>query len=144
MERIFVLCLEGYSPMNRRLLLNLLTLPTIVGSAFCWLSSMPAHALETQAPIQQKVSEPDLNAAEPQFCVMSQHSRFNLVCEKVSQLKNADQTKPIDYANDPTNSPLEFKFTYEESNAAIALFGCDCPLCINSLRSLRTMSQTAS
>jgi len=28
-------------------------------------------------------------------------------------------------------------FTEEESDAAAALFGCDCQMCINSLRQLR-------
>jgi hypothetical protein len=27
-------------------------------------------------------------------------------------------------------------FTEEESDAAVALFGCDCPVCMNSLRQL--------
>jgi hypothetical protein len=132
--------------MNRRFLLALLTLPTLVGSSFCWLTAMPAaHAQSAQSSTApQKVSEPDINATEPQLCTLSNHSRFNLVCEKTSKLRNSPQTKPIDYATDPQNSPLEFKFTDEESDAAIALFNCDCPTCINALRSLRTMSSTAS
>jgi hypothetical protein len=123
--------------MNR-LLLNLLALPTLVGSSFCWLTAMPLGAVE------QKVSVPDLNATEAQICVMSRHSRFNLVCEKASKLKDAPKVQPVDYATDPQNSPAEFKFSEEESNASIALFGCDCPLCINSLRTLRTMPQSVS
>ncbi len=137
--------------MNRRLLLALLTLPTLVGSSFCWLTAMPAHAQSAQAQspqasstAPQKVSEPDINATEPQICTLSGHSRFNLVCEKTSKLRNSPQTKPIDYATDPQTSPLEFKFTDEESDAAIALFNCDCPTCLNALRSLRTMSTTPS
>lgn len=123
--------------MNR-LLLNLLALPTLLGSSFCWLTVLPAAATE------QKVSMPDIQATEPQLCVMSRHSRFNLVCEKVSKLKDAPQVEPVDYATDPQVSPAEFKFSDEESDSAIALFGCDCPLCINSLRTLRTMPQAAS
>lgn len=123
--------------MNR-LLLKLLAFPTLVGSSLCWLMAMPVGAVE------QKVSVPDVNATEPQVCVMSRHSRFNLVCEKVSKLKDAPQVMPIDYATDPQDNPAEFKFSEEESNAAIALFGCDCPLCLNSLRTLRTMPQSAS
>jgi hypothetical protein len=127
--------------MNRRLLLTLLTLPSLVGSSFCWLTAMPAHA--QSAPVQ-KIAVPDLNATEPQLCTLSTHSRFKLVCEKRSKLETSPQTKPVDYATDYQTSPLEFKFSDEESNAAIALFGCDCPACINSLRGLRTMSTTAS
>jgi hypothetical protein len=133
--------------MNRRLLLTLLTLPSLVGSSFCWLTAMPAQAQSaptTEQKNSQNVSVPDLNATEPQLCTLSSHSRFKLVCEKRSKLEVSPQTKPVDYATDYQTSPLEFKFTDEESNAAIALFGCDCPACINSLRGLRTMSTTAS
>lgn len=35
--------------------------------------------------------------------------------------------------------PLTFELTDEESNASVALFGCDCPACIRSLRQLRNM-----
>lgn len=129
-------------PMNR-LLLNLLALPTLVGSSFCWLTALPAHSVE-QESIKQHVAGPDSKATEAQICLISRHSRFNLVCEKVSTLKDAPQVKPVDYATDPLISPAEFDFSEEESNAAIGLFGCDCPLCINSLRTLRTMPQTMS
>ncbi len=121
-----------------RLLFNLLALPTLVGSSFCWLTAMPAQSVE------QNVRVPDRNATEAQVCVMSRHSQFNLVCEKASTLKNAPKVKPVDYATDHLTSPAEFNFSEEESNASIALFGCDCPLCINSLRTLRTMPQAVS
>jgi hypothetical protein len=131
--------------MNRRLLLALLTLPTLVGSSFCWLTAIPAAQAAPATPTRtQQPAPPDASATEPQLCTLSTHSRFNLVCEKTSTLRNSPQTKPVDYATDPQTSPLEFKFTDEESNAAIALFRCDCPACINALRSLRTMSTTAS
>jgi hypothetical protein len=42
---------------------------------------MPAHSIE-QKNIKQHVAEPDSKATEAQICVMSRHSRFNLVCEK--------------------------------------------------------------
>jgi hypothetical protein len=118
--------------MNR-LLLRLLSLPTLVGSSLCWLTALPpAHAV--------KVSEPMLQVSEPQLCVFSSHSRSNLVCERVSSLKASPQTAPVDLATEVDDSPREFKFSDEESNASIALFGCDCPLCINSLRNLRSMA----
>jgi hypothetical protein len=106
----------------------------LVSSSLCWLIAMPAHAAK------QYVSEPILDTQEEQVCVLSTHSRFNLVCERVSQLKDQSQAKPLDLATDPFSSPEYVEFTAEESNAALALFGCDCPLCINALRNLRTMS----
>jgi hypothetical protein len=119
----------------KRLLLALVSTSGLVSSALCWLVAMPATA-----SVVQKVSEPILDTQEAQVCIMSNHSRFNLVCERVSQLKDQSQAKPIDLATDPFSSPIVVEFTADESNAAIALFGCDCALCINSLRSLRTMA----
>ncbi len=31
----------------------------------------------------------------------------------------------------------ELEFTDEESDASVALFGCDCPACLNALRQIR-------
>jgi hypothetical protein len=31
----------------------------------------------------------------------------------------------------------EMQFTDEESDASVALFGCDCPPCLNALRQIR-------
>ncbi len=31
----------------------------------------------------------------------------------------------------------ELQFTDEESDAAVALFGCDCPACLNAMRQIR-------
>jgi hypothetical protein len=116
--------------MNR-LFLRLLSLPTLVGSSLCWLTALPPA---------RAVSEPMLQVSEPQLCVFSSHSRSNLVCERVSSLKASPQTAPVDLATELNDSPREFRFSDEESNASIALFGCDCPLCINSLRNLRSMA----
>ncbi|MEA5597223.1 hypothetical protein [Rivularia sp. UHCC 0363] len=35
------------------------------------------------------------------------------------------------------NELPELEFTDEESDAAIALFGCDCPSCLNAMRQMR-------
>lgn len=40
----------------------------------------------------------------------------------------------------PTDDYPMMDFTIEESDAAVALFGCDCPPCINALRQLRTQA----
>jgi hypothetical protein len=121
------------SAMNK-LLIGLTSTTGLVGSALCWLLAMPVSAVE------QRVSDPILETEEAQVCVISNHSRFNLVCERVSQLKNKSQAQPIDLATNPFESPDSIEFTEEESDSALALFGCDCSTCINALRSLRTMS----
>lgn len=35
------------------------------------------------------------------------------------------------------NEVPELEFTDEESDASVALFGCDCPACLNALRQIR-------
>jgi hypothetical protein len=120
----------------RRLILSLAATSNIVGGALCWLMAMPASA-----NVVQRVSDPMLNINEAQVCVMSTHSRFNLVCERVNQIANQSEIgQPVDQALDPQVSPHEMVFSDDESNAAIALFGCDCPTCLNALRSLRLMA----
>ncbi|MBE9029880.1 hypothetical protein IQ266_09090 [filamentous cyanobacterium LEGE 11480] len=119
-----------------RFILKLATATGLVGSALCWLMAMPAAA-----NVEQRVSDPMLDINEAQVCVMSEHSRFNLVCERVNQIKDREEiTAPIDLAENPDVSPDEFVFSDQESNAAVALFGCDCPTCINALRNLRMMA----
>jgi hypothetical protein len=100
-----------------------------------------ATASSTASSIVQHVSDPMLDINEPQVCVMSTHSRFNLVCSRSQPIaQQAEIGQPIDQATDPESSPEEFVFSDQESNAAIALFGCDCPTCLNALRSLRLMA----
>jgi hypothetical protein len=117
--------------MNR-VFLRLVTASSLIGSALCLLIATPAMADPTSDPL---LSE------DAQVCVMSRHSRFNLVCQRVDTLKGQTEiTKPVDLALDPQNSPHELKFSDAESNAALALFGCDCPACINALRGMRLMA----
>jgi hypothetical protein len=121
-----------------RLLLRLVTAPSLVTSALLWLMAIPASA-----EVVQRVSDPILNTSDAQVCVISQHSRFNLVCERASALKANNNIKPpIDLALDPTDSPFESQFTEAESDAALALFGCDCQTCLNGLRVMRSMSMS--
>jgi hypothetical protein len=56
-------------------------------------------------------------------------NRFNLTCNRI---------KP-QHQNNIYND-LVSDFSEEESNASVALFGCDCPVCINALRQLRGLS----
>jgi hypothetical protein len=119
-----------------RLILRFVTAPSLVTSALLWLVAIPASA-----EVVQRVSDPMLDANEPQVCVVSGHSRrFNLVCERVSQLQKNDKIgQPIDLALDPFQS-AESPFSEAESDAAISLFGCDCGTCLNALRIMRSMA----
>ncbi len=115
----------------KRLILALLSCPTIVGSAFCYLSAVPAMAAEVSGH------------GDAQVCVWSPHKKGNLVCSRVDKILAVKAKPPVNLATNPKDSPVAFDFSVEESDAAIALFGCDCPLCINSLRNLRNIAANA-
>jgi hypothetical protein len=74
------------------------------------------------------------------FCIDA-HAR--LVCVKSSQVATkTPRAELIARAEAEAKNPDAFiNFTDEESDGAIAIFGCDCPACIRSLRQLRIMAQ---
>lgn len=93
-------------------------------------------------------TEPSLAAGKPQaqqdkFCVDT-HAR--LICVKSSQIGKGSTSRAVLLARAEAEArdPDAFiNFNEEESDAAAAMFGCDCPACIRSLRQLRIMSQVS-
>lgn len=114
----------------RRFLLVLLSSSSLAGAASCLLGVLSlTHAAEPKAlPPNRKV------------CIESSHSQTNYVCTRVKDITKVKASPAIDLATNPQDSPYALEFSDEESDAAIALFGCDCPLCVNSLRKLRMMA----
>lgn len=118
--------------MKRFLLLFLLA-PTVLGTILPLVNTDSALAGGTTSNDRDK------------FCVNS-HAR--LVCVKSSQLAsnitNTPKSSLIAKAEAEARDPDAFiNFKEEESDAAAAMFGCDCPACIRSLRQLRTMAQVS-
>jgi hypothetical protein len=113
----------------KRFLLLFLSAPTVL-SAILPLVTATAPALAADGT----------SATQDKFCVNA-HAR--LVCVKSSQLaSNTSKSTLIAKAQAEARDPDAFvNFKEEESDAAAALFGCDCPACIRSLRQLRTMAQ---
>jgi hypothetical protein len=96
--------------MNQKLLLSLVAIPTLTGSILAVVLLPLVAAAETIAPFQK-----DVLSSELTFCSF-----------------------PVE---PETSSTLEYPvldFSEAESDAAVALFGCDCPACINTLRQLRS------
>jgi hypothetical protein len=112
----------------KRFLLLFLTAPTIVSTVLAIVT--PALAAGIQQPTTKN------------FCVDA-HAR--LVCVKASQLVSSKTGATlIAKAQEQATNPDAFiNFNEEESDASAALFGCDCPACIRSLRQLRIMSQVS-
>jgi hypothetical protein len=115
----------------KRFLLLFLSAPTVLSAILPIVTATePALAAEK-------------SGTEAKFCVNT-HAR--LVCVKSSQLASnpAARSTLIAKAEAHGKNPDAFvNFNEEESDAAAAMFGCDCPACIRSLRQLRTMAQVS-
>ncbi len=119
--------------MNK-LLLTLLVSPTLFGSVMS-LSAIANPVQATEIP-GQPTNSPN--------CVQSPHSQ-RLTCIRLPGKAAAVNSKPRISWQRPADEPIAMlDFTEEESDAAVALFGCDCPLCLNSLRQLRGLPPLAS
>jgi hypothetical protein len=115
--------------MNRKFFLTLLSSPVLFASmtSMVMMATNPASA--TQA------TSNGMHTA----CVKSPHSAVRkMVCERVA---NTNPTvKPEVKVAQAPNQPAELQFTDQESDEAIKLFGCDCSVCINAIRSLHGMA----
>jgi hypothetical protein len=114
----------------KRFLLLFLSAPTVL-SAILPLVTATAPAVANTKP-----------ATQDKFCV---NAHAKLVCVKSSQLaSNTPKSSLIAKAQAEAKNPDAFiNFSDEESDGAIAVFGCDCPACIRSLRQLRVMAQVS-
>ena len=113
----------------KRFLLLFLSAPTVLSAILPIITTAPAIAADT-------------SSNQAKFCVNT-HAR--LVCVKSSQIaSNSPKSSLIAKAQAEGKNPDTFvNFNDEESDGAIALFGCDCPACIRSLRQLRIMAQVS-
>ncbi|MEG4147740.1 hypothetical protein QUB37_17295 [Microcoleus sp. AT3-A2] len=111
--------------MNR-LLLTLLVSPTLFGSV------MSLSAIANPAQIGETPSQ----SADSPRCVRSPHSQ-RLTCVRLPAKAAANSKVKISWQRPDDQQVAMLDFSEEESDAAVALFGCDCQMCINSLRQLR-------
>ncbi|MBC1238326.1 hypothetical protein VF14_32875 [Nostoc linckia z18] len=118
--------------MNRKLILNLLSTSTIFASLMSTLGIFhPAHASITQRL---------MHTQDGRTCITNPHGGKDFICIRDSERKQPYTSKQrsttvVTSVSDENIAMLDF--TEEESEAAIKLFACDCPYCINSLRQLR-------
>ncbi|MEM7555570.1 MAG: hypothetical protein AAF378_16020 [Cyanobacteria bacterium P01_A01_bin.84] len=114
--------------MNKKFILTLLSSPTLYASLVSLLAMInPAYAGTQSIKIQAE-----------QTCIDNPHG-YNLVCARVPKKQEiaripVAQKTPAQALPDDV---VEVKFTEEESDSAIDLFGCDCPSCLNALRGMR-------
>lgn len=117
--------------MNRRLILSLLSSSTIFTSLMSTLALVnPSHA-----------SQPVLRLKNGEACIRHPHISYDrFVCIRntpTNQLSRSTPASSVNSAQPSDKNIAMLDFTEAESNKAIATFGCDCPYCINALRTMQ-------
>jgi hypothetical protein len=112
--------------MNQSFLLRLATIPAVTGSLLAMMFVSWAHGVESA----RLASRPTPAACSVPVGPLSRSPQAGAL---VASAGNAPIQLPAQ--NPPDDLALEF--SYAESDAAVALFGCDCPACLNALRQLR-------
>jgi hypothetical protein len=117
--------------MNKKFVLTLVSSPALFASMLSMvMMTQPAHANQTVNSTQSNSS-----------CVSNSHATTRpLTCVRVNKA-NAS-SKVIEFTAPQAQkkeTAEELKFTDEESDAAIALYGCDCVACINAVRGMRNL-----
>ena len=119
--------------MNKKILLNLLSTSSIFASMMSTLGVFhPAHA---NSSITQRL----LHTQDGRTCITNPHGQKDFVCirdsERIHPYTSTRSSTIVTSVSDQNVAMLNF--TEAESDLAIKTFGCDCPLCINSLRQLQ-------
>jgi len=118
--------------MNKKFLLNLLSSPVLFTSMLSMvMMGNPAHATQRSTQV--------IYTADGQACVHSPHGSYPtpLICIRRTNTVASKSTALVASSQVATNDPAKLEFSEDESNAAIKLFGCDCPACVSALRNLR-------
>lgn len=120
--------------MNKKLVLNLFASSSIFTSLISTLGILnPAHA---GVNLNQRL----MHTNDGRTCITNPHGLKDFVCIRDSERDPKAQRTPQStiVSSQPSDTTVaELDFTEEESEAAIRIFKCDCPYCINSLRQLR-------
>ncbi|WP_373525681.1 hypothetical protein [Nostoc sp.] len=117
--------------MNKKIILNLLSTSSVFVSLMSTLAVFhPAHASSTQRL---------MHTQDGRTCISNPHGGKDFVCIRDSEGKQPyTSTRSSSIVTSVSDRNIAMlNFTDEESDAAIKLFDCDCPLCVNSLRQLR-------
>ncbi|MBW4503775.1 MAG: hypothetical protein KME57_30500 [Scytonema hyalinum WJT4-NPBG1] len=116
--------------MNRKFVLTLLSSPVLFASMLSLaMMTQPARANQTVNPAANNLS-----------CVRSPHqANPSPTCTRVKNTAGSS----VEFAapqGDQNKAAGELKFTDEESEAAVAKYGCDCVACINGIRQMRGLA----
>ncbi|WP_035984885.1 hypothetical protein [Leptolyngbya sp. KIOST-1] len=125
--------------MTGKILLKLLTVPAIAGAivamGFLGLANRnPSPQLYTGTTAGSEVASCGVSA-EPGSALRTLHGNTLVASATGIPIPTGTQNQPDDYE-------FDVNFSAAESDAAVALFGCDCPACLNALQQLRNQPPT--
>lgn len=115
--------------MNHRFLLSLVAIPTLASSML--VMSLLTGLASASESVQAKNSASAQASCDIPVDSQLKSSRMNLHKGNVKLMASS--------AGIPIDVP-QADFTAAESDAAVTLFGCDCPSCIGTLRQLSSQS----
>lgn len=114
--------------MNLNLALNLMTLPTLIGSLLI-LGTVTERSSAVDASHARTLTASQASCDVPSVGEL-----------KLSIIRHHNQGITVASAGSISGETAILDFSEAESDAAVVLFGCDCPACINTLRQLRSQS----
>jgi len=117
--------------MNLHLVLKLMTLPTFMGSLLL------LGAIAEQASAMNSGQAKTLTSSQAS-CDAPAERQFNLSVSRHYKQGLTKQGVTVASAGPLPSETAMLDFSAAESDAAAVLFGCDCPACINALRTLRS------
>jgi hypothetical protein len=110
--------------LMNKFILHLLSTPVVISSILSTgIVINQAQAMEAQPTNTDRLT-----------CIRNKH-KVGLVCARASVLADIPQYQAEAQAS--TDGVPMLEFNVEESEMAVTLFGCDCPACINSLRTMQ-------
>lgn len=121
----------------------LLLAPSVLASMLSLtMVAKPVHAeTETWVPVSKDLSCVRTFTREPKKLVCKRLNAGTTAEKQVIDLtKVREENNYVDERLPNGEFPDTFELSDEESEAAVALFGCDCPVCVRSLRQLRSMT----
>jgi hypothetical protein len=118
--------------MNPRILLRLVAVPTLASSVLA-MSLMPGLAsAKVPASAQASCDAPTQKQLKSSASLHQQNVKLMASSAGISiNVPPAEGVAPVD-------------FSVAESDAAVTLFGCDCPACMGALRQLQVQALSSS
>lgn len=126
--------------MKHKILLNLIAFSTLAGSMLALVLAKQATATATIDPTDDPTQAVCSAFADPGIATDSGNVTDPGMLISAVPSESQIATRVDASTGTVVNEFPMMDFTEAESDAAVALFGCDCPPCINALRQLQSQS----